>query len=112
MREEKRKARYEADGDIWRIPCQLALSCATQNELAADGVRALLANGCIALASSEPPATTSSERTSPGSCISLRRWWRWVWFSRTVPTSSLNRLCRKTSADFALMGVRFSPNTP
>ena len=34
---------------IWSIPCQLALPCATQNELDADGASALIANGVIAV---------------------------------------------------------------
>jgi glutamate dehydrogenase (NADP+) len=32
---------------LWTIPCQVALPCATQNELNGDGVRSLIANGCI-----------------------------------------------------------------
>lgn len=35
---------------IWQIPCQIALPCATQNELDAASARALLHNGCIAVA--------------------------------------------------------------
>jgi glutamate dehydrogenase (NADP+) len=34
----------------WRVPCQLALPCATQNELDHDDARHLVANGCIAVA--------------------------------------------------------------
>ena len=36
--------------DIWQLPCQIALPCATQNELDAAGARALLKNGCFAVA--------------------------------------------------------------
>jgi glutamate dehydrogenase (NADP+) len=54
----KRTARYEADGSIWTIPCQLALPCATQNELDADGVRALLKSGCMAVAEGANMPTT------------------------------------------------------
>jgi len=32
--------------DIWNIPCDIALPCATQNELGLDGAEALIANGC------------------------------------------------------------------
>ncbi len=35
---------------IWTIPCDVALPCATQNELDLDGAKALIANGCIAVA--------------------------------------------------------------
>jgi len=34
----------------WRVPCDVALPCATQNELDADDARALLANRCVAVA--------------------------------------------------------------
>jgi len=34
----------------WNVPCQLALPCATQNELDGANAEALLANGCIAVA--------------------------------------------------------------
>jgi glutamate dehydrogenase (NADP+) len=39
-------ARYTAGGSIWRIPCDVALPCATQNELRVEGAQALVANGC------------------------------------------------------------------
>ena len=32
---------------IWTVPCDIALPCATQNELDEDAARALIANGCI-----------------------------------------------------------------
>jgi glutamate dehydrogenase (NADP+) len=34
----------------WRIPCQVAMPCATQNELDESDATTLLANGCIAVA--------------------------------------------------------------
>ena len=33
--------------DIWNIPCDIALPCATQNELDETGAKALIANGCF-----------------------------------------------------------------
>ncbi|AKM09610.1 NADP-specific glutamate dehydrogenase [Croceicoccus naphthovorans] len=33
----------------WNVPCDVALPCATQNELLGDDARALVANGCIAV---------------------------------------------------------------
>lgn len=33
----------------WDVPCQLALPCATQNELLVEDARQLLANGCVAV---------------------------------------------------------------
>ncbi len=35
---------------IWTVPCDIALPCATQNELDEDGAKALVANGVIAVA--------------------------------------------------------------
>ncbi len=32
-------------GSIWDVPCDIALPCATQNELPADGAKSLVANG-------------------------------------------------------------------
>ncbi|MDE3738325.1 MULTISPECIES: NADP-specific glutamate dehydrogenase [Pseudomonas] len=34
----------------WALPCDIALPCATQNELDAEDARALLANGCVCVA--------------------------------------------------------------
>ena len=33
----------------WSVPCDLALPCATQNEVSAEDAKSLLANGCIAV---------------------------------------------------------------
>ena len=44
-------ARYvEGCRDIWSVPCAIALPCATQNELDAEGAEALVKNGCVAVA--------------------------------------------------------------
>ena len=41
---------YTEGKGIWTIPCDIALPCATQNELDLDGAKALKANGCFAVA--------------------------------------------------------------
>ena len=41
---------HEGCSGIWTIPCDIALPCATQNELNLDSAKALLANGCFAVA--------------------------------------------------------------
>lgn len=41
---------YEGCAGIWTIPCEIALPCATQNELDGEAARMLLKNGCIAVA--------------------------------------------------------------
>ncbi|GAA4410951.1 NADP-specific glutamate dehydrogenase [Fodinibacter luteus] len=38
-------ARHVSNGSVWDVPCQVALPCATQNELPESGARALLSNG-------------------------------------------------------------------
>ncbi|MCH3972613.1 MAG: NADP-specific glutamate dehydrogenase [Oscillospiraceae bacterium] len=44
-------AKYvEGSTGIWGVPCDIALPCATQNELPLDGAKALAANGCKAVA--------------------------------------------------------------
>jgi len=40
-------ARYEEGGNIWEIPCDVALPCATQNELEEGDAKNLIENGCI-----------------------------------------------------------------
>ena len=40
---------HEGCKGIWTVPCQVALPCATQNELDGDGARALVKNGVIAV---------------------------------------------------------------
>ncbi|MFR3730448.1 NADP-specific glutamate dehydrogenase [Lacrimispora sp.] len=41
---------YTEGKGIWTIPCDIALPCATQNELNIEDARALKANGCFAVA--------------------------------------------------------------
>ena len=40
---------HEGCKGIWTIKCDIALPCATQNELDAEGAKALIANGCFAV---------------------------------------------------------------
>ena len=43
-------ARYVDGGSIWDVPCDVALPCATQNEVDEAAARILINNGCIAIA--------------------------------------------------------------
>ncbi len=43
-------AHYIEGGKPWQIPCDVALPCATQNELDAEDARTLVKNGCKAVA--------------------------------------------------------------
>jgi glutamate dehydrogenase (NADP+) len=48
---EVKSAKYtEGCFDIWNIPCDVALPCATQNELDGNSAQTLIKNGCIAVA--------------------------------------------------------------
>ena len=41
---------HEGCVGIWNVPCDIALPCATQNELPLEGAKALIKNGCFAVA--------------------------------------------------------------
>ncbi len=41
---------HEGCSGIWTVPCDIALPCATQNELNEESAKALVAGGCIAVA--------------------------------------------------------------
>ena len=56
--EERDGARYVEDGNIWSIPCDVALPCATQNELSGKDAKTLVENGCIAVAEGANMPTT------------------------------------------------------
>jgi len=47
--EEYRGATFHAGKRPWAVPCDVALPCATQNELLGADARTLVANGCIAV---------------------------------------------------------------
>ncbi|HEY6643309.1 NADP-specific glutamate dehydrogenase [Povalibacter sp.] len=51
-------SRYIERGRLWDIPCQVALPCATQNELDETAARKLVANGCIAVGEGANMPTT------------------------------------------------------
>ncbi|MEO6809244.1 MAG: NADP-specific glutamate dehydrogenase [Isosphaeraceae bacterium] len=51
-------SRFIESGNIWTIPCQVAMPSATQNELDEDSARTLVANGCIAVAEGANMPTT------------------------------------------------------
>lgn len=42
-------AKYTAGTGLWNVPCDIALPCATQNELHEADAKTLAANGCIAV---------------------------------------------------------------
>ena len=49
---------YHEGRGVWTVKCDIALPCATQNELLIDDAKALVANGCIAVAEGANMPTT------------------------------------------------------
>ena len=46
----RKEAEYFDKGLVWQVPCDVALPCATQNEINADDAKALIKNNCLAVA--------------------------------------------------------------
>jgi glutamate dehydrogenase (NADP+) len=44
------RSEFRSNASIWNIPCDVALPCATQNELDEDAAATLVRNGCFAVA--------------------------------------------------------------
>ena len=55
---ERKSAEYHEGRGVWTIKCDVALPCATQNELTLDDAKTLAANGCIAVAEGANMPTT------------------------------------------------------
>ncbi len=49
---------FHSQGSVWDVPCDVALPCATQNELTGRDAASLLRNGCIAVAEGANMPTT------------------------------------------------------
>ena len=49
---------FSSSGSVWDVPCDVALPCATQNELTGRDAARLVANGCIAVAEGANMPTT------------------------------------------------------
>jgi glutamate dehydrogenase (NADP+) len=48
-KDAKPSAEYRPGGMVWEVPCDIALPCATQNELPKTGAELLVRNGCKAV---------------------------------------------------------------
>lgn len=61
--ERRQGARYASSGSIWEVECDIALPCATQNELSRKDATALINNGVIAVAEgANMPVTPEAAR--------------------------------------------------
>ncbi|WP_269621038.1 NADP-specific glutamate dehydrogenase [Zhongshania sp. BJYM1] len=56
--ESHKSARYVPGSSIWAIPCDIALPCATQNELTGRDAKVLVENGCRVVAEGANMPTT------------------------------------------------------
>ncbi|MFN2256964.1 MAG: NADP-specific glutamate dehydrogenase [Desulfuromonadaceae bacterium] len=52
------EAKYVAKGNIWELPCDVAMPCATQNEINGKDATMLVKNGCIAVGEGANMPTT------------------------------------------------------
>ena len=59
--QEAEGAEFHAKGNVWEVACDVAMPCATQNELNGDDARTLAANGCRYVAEgANMPSTTEA----------------------------------------------------
>ncbi len=62
--EKRPSAVFHEEGRPWSVPCDLALPCATQNELSEDDAKELVKNGCVVVAEgANMPCTPEAVRT-------------------------------------------------
>jgi len=63
-------ATFVSDGMIWDVPCDIALPCATQNELPLAGANALIRNGCTLVAEgANMPSTPEAIKALQGAGV-------------------------------------------
>jgi glutamate dehydrogenase (NADP+) len=56
--EERPHAKYIEKGDIWEVPCDVAMPSATENEVSGKNAKTLVENGCIAVGEGANMPTT------------------------------------------------------
>jgi glutamate dehydrogenase (NADP+) len=56
--EHRKHARYVASGNIWEVPCDVALPSATENEISGEDAKTLIENGCTAVGEGANMPTT------------------------------------------------------
>ncbi|WP_431945730.1 NADP-specific glutamate dehydrogenase [Micromonospora marina] len=68
--EHARNAVAVADRTVWEVPCDLALPCATQNEIGGAEAAALVAGGCVAVVEgANMPTTPEAVRILAGAGV-------------------------------------------
>ncbi|ROR74101.1 NADP-specific glutamate dehydrogenase [Bogoriella caseilytica] len=56
--ERRASARFSTEGSVWQVPAEVALPCATQNEITVEAARSLVSNGVLAVAEGANMPTT------------------------------------------------------
>jgi glutamate dehydrogenase (NADP+) len=56
--EHRQHAKYVPDGNIWEVPCQIAVPSATENEISEADAKLLVKNGCLAVGEGANMPTT------------------------------------------------------
>jgi glutamate dehydrogenase (NADP+) len=56
--EHRKHAKYVPGGNIWELPCQVAMPSATENEISGQDAKTLVENGCIAVGEGANMPTT------------------------------------------------------
>jgi glutamate dehydrogenase (NADP+) len=51
-------AKYFENGNIWEVPCEVAMPSATENEISGEDAETLIANGCVAVGEGANMPTT------------------------------------------------------
>ncbi|MDF9715676.1 NADP-specific glutamate dehydrogenase [Nocardioides sp. ChNu-153] len=70
--DERPRASYVEGGSVWQVPCDVALPCATQNELNGNDAAALVRNGCQVVAEgANMPCTPEAVRTFSDAGVSF-----------------------------------------
>ncbi|ERG64490.1 glutamate dehydrogenase [Agrococcus pavilionensis RW1] len=70
--EHRPHASFTADASIWTVPCDIAVPCATQNELDEDDAATLVRNGCTVVGEgANMPATQGAARVFAASGIAF-----------------------------------------
>lgn len=65
--DEVKHAKFVKNGSIWSVACDVAMPCATQNELNAKDAEMLIKNGCVAVAEgANMPCTPEAVRLFSG----------------------------------------------
>ncbi|MGM0619339.1 MAG: Glu/Leu/Phe/Val dehydrogenase dimerization domain-containing protein, partial [Actinomycetota bacterium] len=128
--ERRGSATHRSKGSIWDIPCEIALPCATQNELNGHDAKELVAGGCVVVAEgANMPCTPDAVRAfreagiafGPGKAANAggvatsalemqqnasRDRWSFAYSEKRLATimENIHRTCHETAAEYGQPG--------